>query len=77
MALYKSSQYVISTNDEAFDKIYNPGTSTPHSGIYRCEHCGHEIASNAGNPLPPQNHHQHQTTQGTIRWRMIVYAQSK
>jgi len=74
MALYKNSSYLASSNDAAFDVIHTPGTSTPHSGIYRCEGCGSEIASNAGNPLPPQNHHQHSQAQGTIRWRLIVYA---
>jgi hypothetical protein len=23
-------------------------------------------------PLPPQNHHQHNSNQGRIRWRLIV-----
>jgi len=77
MALYKYSQYLGQKNDGEFDKHHSPGASTPHSGIYRCEGCGHEIASNAGNPLPPQNHHQHSTNQGLIRWRLIVYAQTK
>jgi len=76
MALYKYSQFLGSSTDGAFDAIHNPGSSTPHSGIYRCEGCGHEVASNAGNPLPPQNHHQHSTSQGNIRWQMIVYAQT-
>ncbi|HUJ11456.1 MAG TPA: hypothetical protein VL171_15680 [Verrucomicrobiae bacterium] len=75
MALYKDSQYMGASIDEAFDVLHGPGARTPDSGIYRCESCGHEIASNAGNALPPQNHHQHGSTQGPIRWRMIVYAQ--
>ena len=77
MALYKDIRYLTVNSDAAFDAIHSPGASTPHSGIYRCEGCGHEIASNAGNPLPPQNHHQHATGRGTIRWRMIVYAETK
>jgi hypothetical protein len=76
MALYKYSQYLTSSTDQAFDAINTPGVATPHSGIYRCEGCAHEVASNAGNPLPPQNHHQHTVNQGTIRWRLIVYAQT-
>ncbi|HET7231643.1 MAG TPA: hypothetical protein VFJ16_16655 [Longimicrobium sp.] len=76
MALYKNSAHLASTQDSAFDSTYTPGTETPHSGIYRCEGCGREIASNAGNPLPSQNSSQHNTaTQGAIRWRLIVYAQ--
>lgn len=77
MALYKYAQYFDQSNDEAFDALHTPGTTTPHSGIYRCENCGDEVASNAGNPLPPQNHRQHDTSKGAIRWRLIVYAQTK
>jgi hypothetical protein len=77
MALYKYSQYLGQSNDGAFDVVHTPGTTTPHSGIYRCENCGDEVASNAGNPLPPQNHRQHNTNQGEIRWRLVVYAQTK
>jgi hypothetical protein len=76
MALYKHSQYLGTSDHGTFDTTHTPGTSTPYSGIYRCEGCGDEIASNAGNPLPPQNHHQHSTNQGAIRWRLIVYAQT-
>lgn len=77
MALYKNAQYLGQSTDGAFDALHNPGAATPHSGIYRCENCGDEVASNAGNPLPPQNHRQHNPNQGAIRWRMIVYAQTK
>lgn len=76
MALYKFSQYLATSTSAAFDAINTPGTSTPHSGVYRCEGCGHEVASNAGNPLPPQNHHQQAVNQGAIRWRLVVYAQT-
>ena len=76
MALYKYQQYLAKSDDVAFDAIHNPGAITPHSGLYRCEGCGHEIASNAKNPLPPQNHHQHSAAQGAIRWRLILFAQT-
>jgi hypothetical protein len=75
MALYKFPQLLIQSQDAAFDTLSGPGAQTPHSGIYRCEGCGKEIAANAGNPLPPQNHHQHAVGQGPIRWRLAVYAQ--
>lgn len=77
MALYKSVTLVTHTNDAAFDAVYTPGTLTPHSGIYRCLACGDEIASNAGNPLPPQNHRQHHPNQGAVRWQLLVYAQQQ
>jgi hypothetical protein len=76
MALYKYSTYMSVSQHAAFDAIHVPGARTPHSGIYRCEGCGHEVASNAGNPLPPQNHHQHTSHQGSIRWRLVVFAQT-
>jgi hypothetical protein len=77
MALYKYDSVVEKSQSDAFDKIYTPGQQPPHSGIYRCEGCADEIAANAGNPLPPQNHHQHSPAQGTIRWRLTVYPVSK
>lgn len=75
VALYKYAQFLVHSNDNAFDTIWKPGEATPHSGIFRCEGCGREVASNGGNPLPPQSHHQHTPAQGAIRWRMVVYAQ--
>jgi hypothetical protein len=74
MALYKHGNYLTQINDTAFDVEHKPGQSTPHSGIYRCMGCGREIVSEGGKVFPPQNHHQHTATQGTIRWKMIVYA---
>jgi hypothetical protein len=74
MALYKHGSYLTASTDGEFDRLHSPGSTTPHSGIYRCEGCAKEISANQGNPLPPQNHHQHTSGQGTIRWRMIVYA---
>jgi len=76
MALYKYSAYLAVSQHGAFDTIHVPGARTPLSGIYRCEGCGHEVASNAGNPLPPQNHHQHTFQQGSIRWRLVVFSQT-
>jgi hypothetical protein len=77
MALYKTIGYLVQSNDNNFDADLKPGATTPHSGIYRCMGCGREVVSEEGKPLPPQNHHQHTTAQGNIRWRMIVYADHK
>lgn len=71
--LYKYSQFLTKSDDEKFDTIYELGTPTPYSGIYRCEGCGKEVTSVYGHPLPPQNHHQHTTGQGKIRWRLAVW----
>lgn len=77
MALYKDGNYLTKSDDKAFDILTGPGEETPYSGIYRCEGCGHEIGAIHGKVMPPQNHHQHTSGQGTIRWKMIVYAQHK
>jgi hypothetical protein len=74
VALYKEATYLNQTTDAAFDREYRPSDTTPYSGIYRCSGCGREVDSEQGKPLPPQNHHQHSPSQGSIRWRMIVYA---
>jgi hypothetical protein len=72
MAFYKYANYLAINNHSAFDAIHEPGESTPHSGIYRCEGCGREDTCIAGKQLPPQNHHQHTYNQGKVRWRLIV-----
>lgn len=75
MALYKYSQFINYSGDAVFDLHHLPGAAAPRSGIYRCAGCSKEVASNEGQPLPPQNHHQHTTTQGAIRWQLAVFAQ--
>ena len=72
MAIFKYQQYFQQSSHQAYDAIHTPGTQAPHSGIYRCEGCGDNVASNHGDPLPPQNHHQHALNQGQIRWRLIA-----
>lgn len=60
-------------NDKTWwQTTYHPGEEVPKSGIYRCLGCGREICSNKGDPFPPQNHHQHTTEQGKIRWKLNV-----
>lgn len=73
MAIYKYEKYLSKGSSEEFDKLYSPGAIPSYPGIYRCEECGHEITSNVGNKLPPQNHHQHKPSQGPILWRLIVW----
>lgn len=75
MALYKRADEIQPGSGAVFDAEHGPGSSVPASGIYRCRGCGREIAANAGTPFPPQNHHQHRPVQGSIRWRLAVYAQ--
>ncbi|MDK9365439.1 protein L [Lelliottia wanjuensis] len=62
-------------SNAAFDKIYSPGNKCEHEGIYQCVGCGKEVTVAGGKTLPPQNHHQHNSAQGAIRWHLFVYAQ--
>lgn len=77
MAQYKYDRYLTKSDHSEYDKTYSPGDPCANSGIYRCDSCGDEIASNKGNPFPPQNHHQHPPGTGAIRWKLIVFAQQK
>ena len=77
MALYKHGGYLSQSNSEAFDTEHNPGAAPPYSGIYRCPGCGREAVAEQNRQLPPQNHHQHTSEQGRVRWRLIVYADHK
>lgn len=76
MATYQDAAKLTRITHEAFDKLHKPGETTPFSGIYVCTNCGDEIAANKGNPLPPQNHKQHTST-AEIRWKLLVYAETK
>jgi hypothetical protein len=72
MAQYKYPQILTQNQHQAFDQLHGPGQVVPFSGIYRCAGCAKEIAANQRDPFPPQNHHQHNQTQGTIRWQLII-----
>lgn len=72
MAQYKYGTHLFQVSSAEFDKDYSPGERTAWSGIYRCMGCGREVVHTTGHPLPPQNHHQHTYSQGSIRWRLIV-----
>ena len=74
---FKYDKYFTKSDHTAYDSIHTPGTVVTNSGIYRCEGCDDEIAANKNNPLPPQNHHQHSTAQGSIRWRLVAFAVQK
>jgi len=74
MASYKNASYLVQNNGAAFDQDHGPGIPAPNAGIYRCMGCHREIGIALGHILPPQGHHSHTAAQGTIRWRLIVYA---
>jgi hypothetical protein len=72
MAYFKYHRYLNKSDHNVFDTLYEPGTTTPYSGIYRCEVCGKEDTSIKGKLLAPQYHHQHASGQEPIRWRLVV-----
>lgn len=70
--LYKDGSTFSKSTDAAFDTIHTPGNTAPHPGLYQCVGCKHIIAIAGGNTFPPQNHHTHTTSQGTVRWQLVV-----
>ena len=72
MASYKYPFYVTQINSDAFDQLYKPGDTPPHSGIYRCQQCNVEIVAEQSRSFPPTH-----ACQGTTRWRLAVYAVHK
>jgi len=80
MALVKSgNKKDIFEADSKFNPVFNteykPGEKCEYEGIYRCVGCGKEATIAGGKTIPPQNHHQHSSAQGNIRWQLFVYAQ--
>lgn len=75
MALYKYPGNFIQSPGAAFDEALPPGFRIKISGIYRCTQCGDEIAANKGDPLPPQNRHQHKNPALPIQWKLVAAAQ--
>jgi hypothetical protein len=60
VALYRDKDHVKQAKPhQCFETVHKPGAIADDSGIYRCVNCGDENAWNKGNPLPPQNKHQH------------------
>lgn len=74
MATYKKANYLQVSTTQAFDEDHVPGAPAPYPGIYRCMGCQREIGIASRHVLPAQSHHAHTPGQGTIRWRLIVYA---
>ncbi|WP_136615633.1 hypothetical protein [Bradyrhizobium sacchari] len=74
MAVYKNPNYLQPSTSDAFDHDQGPRTAASLAGIYRCMGCHREIGIAAGHALPPHGHHTHTSAQGSIRWRLVVYA---
>ena len=74
MAVYKYSQFLMPSAEEGFDQLLPPKMAAQKSGIYRCVSWGQEIATAAGNILPPYNHHPHRPGFSRIQWQLVVSA---
>jgi len=74
MPFFKYDDNFVRDPSLAFDETLPPGFRISISGIYKCTGCGDEIAANKGDPLPPQNRHQHTNPFMPIRWKLIAAA---
>ncbi len=74
MAFYKHSNFLTPNQHAEFDVLHPPGYRPENSGVYRCRGCGKEVTTEKGNPLPPQNHHQH-SNYTPIQWQLVVATQ--
>lgn len=74
MAWYKDMKHLVQSTLDAdwWKTTYGPGDDVPVSGIYKCLGCTREITSNAPDKFPPQNRHQHDSSDGQIEWKLIV-----
>lgn len=62
------------SSSDAFNSVYNTGAEITHSGIYRCNKCGREIAMNKHeNTLPP---HYPNDTCSSPKWQLHIYAEN-
>ena len=76
MAIVKDGIHLWQSTCEAFEEEQPPGAVALWTGIYACQGCNHEIASNEGELLPPPSHHHHASLEA-IRWKLIVYADQR
>lgn len=76
MAFYKSNYHLKQVDSEVFDKWFQSGMQAPHSGIYRCTTCAHEVALTKGQILPQIEKRQLCTAADETMWELIVLAVS-
>ena len=75
VAQYKYAYFLIRSPNTRFDHVYPAGGVAAHTGIYRCDGCGAEVAAKAREPLPAIDDHDHDSEGGGTRWRLTVAAQ--
>lgn len=72
MAYYKIRTFLAPTEDPVFDQTIPGGGVAPATGIYRCIGCTKEIVALKDAVLPFDGDHPHSSSQGLIRWRLVV-----
>jgi hypothetical protein len=76
MAMFKDGNHLWQSTSDVFEDEHLPGAVALWTGIYACQGCNREIASNEGEVLPPTSHHHHASPE-SIRWKLIVYADQR
>ena len=76
MAEYRDARYLVVVQQDCFQDLHEPRTVATHTGIYRCEGCGLEIALAAGSLFPRENAHYHSNPTIPILWRLVVRAKT-
>ncbi len=71
MVWYKNGHYLQKSDTAAYDKLWKPGETPDHSGIYRCESCGVEVVAEHTRKLPTT--HAAAASGHTITWRLVAY----
>ena len=70
---YKYAEELSKSEDKMFDVLHDPGEEAPQPGVYVCTKCKKPISIAGGHKLPPQNHHQHAASLGSIKWQLVVW----
>lgn len=74
MSAFNDPNYFRHSNDPAFHRTDWPGAFAPDLAFDRCETCGEEVACNARQPPPLQNHRQHHNALAPLLWGLIAVA---
>jgi hypothetical protein len=74
MASYKHDEFLKKSCGAAHDELHLAGSAAPYVGVYGCDGCGNDVVAPLGSSLPNADHHRHLNKEGTIRWRLIVFA---
>lgn len=72
MANFKYAGFLTLDKGAEFDRLHEPNSEAPFSGVYRCDGCGISATFLRGQKIPVQPQHKHNGSQGKVRWRLVV-----